>query len=171
MTVPMTSAADVVDYQAGNADLLAAAADALVRGYCGWHVAPSLTETLTVDGSGGCVQPLPTRYLTAVASVTDDGLAVNLADEDVEWSTSGLLWRYAPWTWRPRGVVATITHGYPVVPADVQMVAADLAGSLADAPGLVTRMTVGQVSREFAAERLGGLHQSVLDRYRITAIA
>ena len=60
-----------------------AACDA-VRGYCEWHIAPSVTETLTLDGPGGSVLHLPSAHVTAVASVTNDGAVI----ADPQWSAS-----------------------------------------------------------------------------------
>ena len=43
------------------------AAQGAVRRYCGWHVAPSITETLRLDGYGGRVLTLPSKHITAIA--------------------------------------------------------------------------------------------------------
>ena len=40
------------------------AAQAAVRAYCGWHIAPSLSETLVLDGTGARAFILPTLHLT-----------------------------------------------------------------------------------------------------------
>ena len=45
------------------------AAQGAVRRHCGWHVAPSVTETLRVDGYGGRTLILPSKHVTAIASV------------------------------------------------------------------------------------------------------
>jgi hypothetical protein len=42
-----------------------------VRAEAGWHIAPSVTETLTVDSDGGRILFLPTMLLTEVSEVRD----------------------------------------------------------------------------------------------------
>jgi hypothetical protein len=107
--------------------LLEAASDA-IREECGWHIAPvELGVTMTVDGSDGLIQNLPTLHLTAVTSVTDDERA--LTASEFHWSERGQLtkgsWRSgaygARWTWKPRGVVAVVDHGYPACPASIEL--------------------------------------------------
>ena len=53
-----------------------AATVAEVRAYCGWHIAPVVTETLTLDGPGGHLLVLPTLRLVDLLSVTNEGHAV-----------------------------------------------------------------------------------------------
>lgn len=50
-----------------------ASASASIRAYCGWHVAPSLSCTIVLDGEQGDIW-LPTCGLTAVSSVEFDGV-------------------------------------------------------------------------------------------------
>jgi hypothetical protein len=60
-----------------------------VQDYCGWHIVPVLDETVTVDGSGSDMQPLPTAHLVGVTAVTSDGYAV--ATAHLKWSKAGYL--------------------------------------------------------------------------------
>ena len=77
-------------------------AEAEVRGYCGWHIAPSVTEEIKVEGDGGQVLLLPSLYVTAVASVTDeDGNTVT----GWKWRRNGVL----RGCWR-ENVEYTVTH-------------------------------------------------------------
>jgi hypothetical protein len=108
MPYPLPIAPDGVDADAW------AAVVADVRGVCGWHIAPEVTETLTVDGPNSSVLILPTLRLVDVVSVLNDGTAV----VDPEWSTSGMVRTYC-WTWKYRGVVAEITHGFEEWPEDL----------------------------------------------------
>lgn len=149
-----------------------AQAEAEVRAYCGWHITPSRTEDVVVDGADATVQVLPTLHLTAVNSVSVDGTTVDLAG--VEWSTAGFLRRDAAWTSRLRGVVVNVTHGYPAWPADVEAVLARIAARAAeldDASQVLAQ--VGQVRYAAGVEGLrnvrlvGEAEQWVLDRYRI----
>lgn len=148
-----------------------AAALGAVRGYCGWHVAPSITEAVQVEGGGGLLL-LPSLHVTAVLSITDED------ERDVPLAgvrkprRNGIL----------RGpfrdgcmYTAQITHGYDETPAEVVAIVTDLA----EAAGVVagaTSMSAGpfQVSfssRSAAAQAgvvgLSELQRLVLDRYRL----
>jgi len=52
------------------------AANAEVRRLCGWHVAPVITQTLEMDGTGGQFLLLPTNKLLKVTACTNDGVDV-----------------------------------------------------------------------------------------------
>lgn len=174
----LADAADLVAYRAGDPDMALAAAEALVRSYCGWHIAPSRTETVTVDGSGAQVQPLPTLHLTALTSVTeDDDQIVDLAQ--VRWSDAGYLWRRdCHWTRRLRGVEAAIEHGYAEVPADVQSVVLSVAARSVASPDGVVRQQAGTFSVTYSQAAFnvaGGVallahERAILDRYRIPPV-
>lgn len=45
-------------------------AQAAVRRYCRWHVAPSISETVTVDGYGGSALLIPSKHVTKLDKVT-----------------------------------------------------------------------------------------------------
>ena len=141
------------------------AACAAVRGYCGWHIAPSVTESVTVDGSGTEIQPLPTLHLTALNSITNDGVAVDAP----EWSEAGMV-RGACWSSKFRGVVADMTHGYDSCPPEILGVLAEAAD----------RGVVGSAASQVGQVRMGGVdgvsgavafvidkRSYVLDRYKL----
>lgn len=168
---PLAAPEQLATWRSGDPGLLVAAAEAAVRGYCGWHIAPERADdALAVDGSGAQVQPLPTLHLTGVAGVTEvdaDGVAQTVDLADVQWSEAGYLWRATPWTCRLRGLTATITHGYADVPPEVQAVVLDLAESMKGGLGGATRRQVGAVSVQYATEQMTTLHRMVLDRYKL----
>lgn len=120
-----------------------AAASEAVRNACGWHIAPSVTETLTRDARGSTVLALPTMHLTDVDSLVENGTALAV-DVDFEWSENGVLERFAGWVWKRRGIAATITHGYATTPP----VVLDLVCAIA-ARGIIAQRTAG-VKREQA---------------------
>lgn len=165
MPLPLLSyLPDGVDSDAADA------ASAAVRSYCGWHIAPTTTQMLTLDGSGSSTLILPTLYLTAVTDVTNDGVAV----DDVEWSQAGFARLYR-WSCRLRGVTATITHGYDQCPAEVAAVVVALArqdGSAAAMQGVKSRQ-VGPLAWQYADDQIGGVlgvsgaMREVLDRYKL----
>lgn len=118
---------------------LVLAAAAQVRGICGWHIAPSLTETVKLPWERRGRYVLPSLRVTAVTSVTVNGTAVAF-----DWSPNGQL-QIAPtfgsfglpsangpglWTGGLRGVAVTFTHGYAVCPDDVRQVVLSRAGRL-----------------------------------------
>jgi hypothetical protein len=161
-------------YRTGDPDQAVAAAEAAVRSYCRWHIAPARSGVdVTVDGTGSSVQPLPTLHLTNVTNVVEDGSSVDLAD--VQWSQAGYLWRAQPFTRTLRGITATIDHGYAEVPLEVRAVVLAVAARAVVSPDGIVRSQVGQVSVQFsqpAANVAGGVslfeHEArVLDRYRL----
>lgn len=110
------------------------AADAAIRRWCGWHIAPVLTQTFTVDGPGTNVLMLPTGRLvdlTALSEIhrTDTvTLSVTPVTGDVDWSHNGYVYRSGGhrFTNRLRGVQVTISHGYDDV-TDLALIVSELA--------------------------------------------
>ena len=154
---PLASMPEGVDEAAWDA------ACAAVRAYCGWHVAPSVTQTITVDGPGGSLLFLPTLHLTDVSSITSDGTAVT----DPEWSEAGMV--RGSWTERFRGVTVTMTHGYTSCPDEIVGVLREAAdrgveGSAVSQVGQVRAGGVGGVpgAASFMLEQ-----RAVLDRYKL----
>lgn len=136
-----------------------AQAVAAIRGYCEWHIAPEFTETVTVDGPGGPTLILPTQRLSELVDVTSDGRAVS----GPEWSASGVV-RCGGWSSKFRGITATITHGYPSWPGDLESVARELVATGGHAG-------VSSVSSDDAQVRFevsfNGSQRAVMDRYRL----
>ena len=125
----------------GALPLLEAVSDE-VRDYCGWHIAPAVTETVTVDGSGGEVLALPTLHLTRLVSVTEDG--AELAVAGIEWSQAGYLRKLGGcWTSALRGVVAEIEHGYPETPPGLVALVCEVALRALTVPAGVGRESSG----------------------------
>jgi hypothetical protein len=160
------------DVDTANAEVLLAAASALVRTYCGWVIAPAETGVVfTVDGSGARVQPLPTRHLTAVTAVTEDGEDAPL--KAIEWSEAGYLYRAQKFTRKLRGLAATVDHGYTDVPAEIEMVALTVAARGVGNPQGLRSYTTGNISATYAGEGAGTgpllnpLEMAVLSRYRL----
>lgn len=144
------------------------AACAAVRSYCGWHIAPSVTEDVVVDGSGGMVQFLPTLHLTDVQAVTNNGVAV----VDPEWSAAGMMRNGGSW-WTPRwrGVKATISHGYQSCPEEIVGIVASAAS--AGVTGQPRQAQAGSFSitpseaQQAGSAVLSLAARAVLDRYRL----
>ncbi len=104
------------------------AAEDQVRDFCGWHVAPSRTETITLDGSGTNLLLLPSTHVTAISSISENGVA--LAAAYYSWSEDGVVEKlYGCWTRKRRAVQVSLTHGYPTCPAAIRREVARLAAA------------------------------------------
>lgn len=178
MTAPFVDTADLAAYQAGEAQQALDIATSAIRGYCGWHIAPSITETRALDGSGATVQMLPTLHLTEIVSITEDGTAVDLAD--VDWSQSGYLTRRGRlWTRIERGLVVEFTHGHADIPAEIKSVALGIATRTQDPASNARGETFGPFGVQYATHgdgSAGGVSLSqqeisILSRYRIHGVA
>ena len=149
-----------------------ALACAAVRDYCGWHIAPSITQTVTTRGNGQRDLLLPTMYLTDVSAATNDGVPVTVT----EWDEVGVV-RFPDWpAWSTtmRGVTVTITHGYDSCPEALAGAIRSMAARGVTGLG-VTRSQVGQVSRQYASGAADGAlgateaELAIIRRYRIPA--
>ncbi|MFL0172419.1 hypothetical protein [Mycobacterium sp. SMC-13] len=99
-------------------DLLGAALSA-ARRWCGWWVSPVQTGvTVEVDGPGGRVLSLPTLNLVALTSVSECGVALDVARLDKS-KRKGTVekYPYGWWTSRAGAISVTMTHGFTEVEA------------------------------------------------------
>lgn len=159
MTHPYPPAPTGVDKAAWESAFSAA------RLHCGWHIAPQVSETVTVDGSGRFIQTLPTKYLVDLTSITNDGHAVARPD----WSQMGLVeQRYNRWTARFRGVVAEMTHGYEELPKELEAVLTAVARG--DFSGVTSQVTNGGHQVSFDLSRLVGHPRETLDHYQLGVV-
>lgn len=161
---------DLDAYDATTADLLVSAASDAVTDFCGWHIAPNQTETLTVDGSGTQIQPLPTLYLTGVTALTEAGTTVDVSRLD--WSAHGVLQKRsgALWTSRRQGVVATVQHGLAAPPGWlVTMVCAMAARAFIGAPAVARESSGGE--QVFYASGIGMVVLTDAERRMLGRIA
>ena len=152
-------------------------AEALVRGFCGWHIAPSRTETAAAfRGKGGSTLLLPSLHVTAVSSVGDAGTEL-LAETDYTWSTAGVITRAGHWSHEV--VEVTFTHGYPTPPPEVTAVVQAVAQRAVDNPSSLVRRQVGPFadtysttgSNQVATLALLDSEKETLRRYRIPTVA
>lgn len=158
---PLADAPTGVDQEAWDA------ACAAVRSYCGWHVAPALDDTVTVDGSGSQFVMLPTLRINSISEVTEDASAVT----SYEWSESGQLWRSSPWSGHFRGITVAMNHGYEECPADILGVLREAAsrGVTGSAVSQVGQVRMGGVSGVPGAASFLMEQTAVLDRYKLPA--
>lgn len=139
--------------------------EAHIRSYCGWHIAPAVTETFTFYATGAHALILPTLKINEVLSVTEGGAEVPI-DALIVRSEAGILWRADGWLRSP--IVVQVNHGYDEFPAEL----ADAITRFAAAPRVPAgaSVRVGSVSVSGGSAGGSGLDffsDSVLDRYRI----
>jgi len=136
-----------------DAEAVEAATDQ-IRTFCGWHIAPSAPEVITLDGPGGRVLILPTLRLNAVASITVDGVA--LPSTAYTWTGAGVITRVDGgfWSSKPQSIVASVTHGYAVCPAAVRRELRRLAASPAGGPMGLTQGQIGSLSVTYGPPQL-----------------
>lgn len=157
---PLLTSDALAAYLAAPEDLRADAVTDWVRGRCGWHIAPTITETVTLDGNGGRTITLDTLHLTDVT-----GVMVSGAPMEVEWSELGMLRHPTRWPDQWRAVTVTITHGYQSVPADLAKVVAEAISRL-PAPGTPGREKIGPF--EYVNDALFMPDElATIDRYRL----
>lgn len=169
---PLIVASDLSGYPVDEATIAATLASATVRNYCQWHISPSATDTLVLDGNGSTLLPLPTLYLTALELAEVDDVDV-LAD--LEWSERGILRRAAGWPVKFRAVRVRIVHGYADVPDDVKAVAISAATRQLVNPEQVRSEAILGYSvthtipgtGEAMALALNRPERAILDRYRL----
>lgn len=111
-----------------------AAACAEVRGECGWHVAPTISETRVVRGSAGGALLLPTLWLEAVTALTGpDSVPIDVSTLEVDrngWVYGALPSRNSI-TGRPIRYTVTFTHGHKTCPDDLLRVVRTRLGAIA----------------------------------------
>lgn len=174
-TDPIVTVAQLTLYQAGDAQSAIDAATSQVRGYCGWRITPSATETVTLSGSGSSTQILPSLHVTAIASVTYDGALLSV--NDYSWSSNGVI-EYvrggpyfssaARWLTGLGKVVVVMTHGYPEA-LDLARIIMARADRGQNVPDRVTSTTMGPRSETYSSAGQGfdDDEMAVLDRYRL----
>lgn len=146
-------------------------AEALVRAYCGWHIAPERTEELVLHvEAGNPVLLLPSLHVTAV-TVTSNEVPL-IADADYAWEPAGVLTSY--W-WAATPVTVEFTHGYPTPPAEVTAVVQAAAQRAVDNPGSLVRRQAGPFADTYSQSgfnqviplNLLDAEKEILDRYKL----
>lgn len=146
------------------------AASARIRRYCGWHIWPSETASVDLDGEGGRCIFLPSLHVTAVTSVIADGVTLT----DYQWSENGVMERIC-WPTGRRNITVNFVHGYDNLPDDLADVAARVEARGPIAAAGVKSKTMGSASVTYGADLAGGISSDgfagdellVLDSYRI----
>lgn len=125
-------------------------AEATVRDYCGWHIAPSREQTVTFSAPTGPRLMLPSLYVTAVSSVLVDGVA-QVEDTDFRVHQNGWVERLSVGSyWSGDVISVTFTHGYATPPASVTAAVQTIAQNAIGTVGGLTRKTVGPFTDVYA---------------------
>lgn len=148
------------------------AAERMVRDYCEWHIAPVITQTLILDGSGATSLFIPSLRVLDVTECKIRGVDIDVTD--LEWSADGFLRRAQGWPNRLRSVELTIEHGFASVPGIAEIVK-EIASRAGSAVGGRTRESAGGVNITNALVAPGvsggvvlmGHEKAALDRYRL----
>lgn len=125
MANTLAAPADLADFPgAPFADAIVDAAVGSVRREAGWHIAPTVTETLTVDSRGGRWLMLPTMNLTAVTAVRD--ISGDTPETLTGWKFKRAGMLYLATGWKCDAVIEVdVTHGYATPPAELLSVIAE----------------------------------------------
>lgn len=119
-----------------------AAATALIRDECGWHIAGR--ETRTVRTRGAFVRDvwLPAMEIEAVTAATVDGQVIDLATVEFDRDTGWTNLRGSSWE-------VTYEAGFVTVPAVLVSLTLQVAARALGSPLGVTREQIGQHSVSF----------------------
>jgi hypothetical protein len=157
----MFDVADLAGFPGEFSQEMVDAAVASIRADAGWHIAPVVTETITVFGDGGRVLFLPSLRIISVASVTLAGLPTT------NWQLGNGGTLYAPYGW-PRGPLqVTFTHGYETAPDLIPEVVARISSYSRDRT--ITSQTDGPFTTVFGNQSDEAFPSSV-SRYAIPAV-
>lgn len=165
---------------------------AAVRRWCGWHVGPVLTATVTIDGPGGPLLTLPTQKLLDITAVSEDGQAVDLTG--LVWSRGGQVEKrvqtplpisyfgagryvhrtYLPWNfWTDQlaGVSVTMQHGYTADEApDFTEAIYSIADRMSQGQSNGTLVSVGPfrwAEDKTAGSAFTATETAILDKFRL----
>lgn len=123
---PLAAPEDLAGLDGGPFTLASVrAASGQIRALCGWHVAPVVTETLTLDAHGGAVLWLPSRRVVEVTGVRDVSGAAPRELTGWRWSGAGLLSVPGGLPSGFRVVEVDLKHGFEACPPDLLPVIAD----------------------------------------------
>lgn len=150
-------------------------AEALVRDFCGWHIAPVVTGAVYVLPTASAAILLPSTHVTAV-SVEYDGTTY-VSGTDYDATDLGKVTRSDGY-WLA-GTTVTFTHGYETPPRAVEAVVQAVAQRAVANPGSLVRQQIGPFSETYSTTGSGqvaslGLldaEKEALRPYRIPGVA
>lgn len=155
---PLLDAESLAELAPGVSGAHISAASAQVRRLCGWHIAPSLTQTVILDHDGAEVLRLPSLHVSSVESVEDLTGTKPRELSGYRWSRAGMIEGSLPSGFG--SVRVTFTHGYSRCPDDVARIVAQRATRR------VMQESVGGVSRTYGVEGDRAV-ESTLEMYKL----
>lgn len=181
--------ADVEQYTKGrllasdpNTQRMLDAALDRARRFCGWHVTPVKTETITLPGSGFDFIVLPTLKVVSIDSITEDGATIDQADVEMFTGEPGILYKKRCRRWCGT-VEITYSHGYTATEAAafreavLQLIDITSLSIGTGASGPLTDIEVDDVHYQWAtgADHSYGIAKNPMDespfyQYRILSI-
>lgn len=90
-----------------------------LRSAAGWHIAPVVVETVTVDSDGGPILFLPTLHLVNVTEVRDVTGDTPRVLTNWRKSATGTLTRLGGWPYGASAIEVDMTHGYDECPPEL----------------------------------------------------
>jgi hypothetical protein len=154
---PLVASDDLLGFDGAPFSVaVTSAASQMVRRVCGWHIAPSVTETIVLDHDGSGVVHLQSLFVTDVATVRDLSGSTPRDLTLWRWSADGMLEGNFPEGFRVLEV--TFTHGYEACPEELLPVIASRAVRR------VMQESLGARSVTYSADLSA---ESVLDTYRL----
>jgi len=118
-----------------TATLVLNIASTAIRSHCDWNISQETDVVATLNGSAKDSLWLKSLFVTGIGSVVEDGVTLTVLTQ-FNWTSQGQLLRLGRcWTWKPRAVVVTFTHGYATVPDDVKGACLQMAGRAYQNPG------------------------------------
>ena len=134
------------------------AAAGQVRDDCGWHIAPEVTETVTLYTDRGTVALLPSLNVVSVSEVRrEDGTVI----EGWRVRPNGVLSRAHRW---PSVIEVDFVHGYRVCPSGLLSVIAERAQRIRGGGVKAESLSGRSVSLETAP---GSVTDGVLSKYML----
>jgi hypothetical protein len=135
---------------------------AAVRSWCGWHVGPSVTETIRVESGGGRVLLLPSLHVTDVTAIRDEsGNEVT----GYKWRDNGIVRGH----WRCEELYEIdLTHGYETMPSELLGIVDRLDAEGGDR--VLTSVTRGPFSESYGSTDLEAqpiTTRAIIGRYRL----
>lgn len=135
-------------FPADRATLLVNSASAAIRGHCGWNITEETVTGDVIDGTGKWDLWLPTKNLTAVASLVENGVTL-VSGTNYDWYRNGQLARSGRWTSKAKAITITYTHGYPAGHVKLELARSmclTAAARMLNNPAGLRSETVGGVS-------------------------
>ena len=137
----------------------------LIRGYCGWHISPEMTETVVLDAPpGGKLLLLPSLYVTEISSLKVDGRPLS---GPFEFSPSGMV--RGNFGCKLGSIEVTFTHGYEDAPRAVYAAVERLTALGYDDPvvaaGAGSGVKIGAVSETPSKAAVSDVQGTTGDKY------